>query len=170
MTTATTGMALVNASQTTINNSEFFIQTKICGLFIRSSRYIVTSDISTNSAVSVEYCHNIILIFDIHIRNVTSKPALLVYRSSNITIVNTTFKEHGGCSVSDTTVSRAVVVLYSSRDLHFHNCTFRKNRVAISHKGSWFKLGIGWHCDICQQHSTTRSSYDPTAKECSYTC
>ena len=114
MTTSTTGITLVNTSHTLIQHSYL--------------RVIVTEHGSINSAVTIESCCNI-SIFASHIMNVTERPAILVSGSSNITIQNMSFREFDS-SLSDITVSRAIVMVYNSKNMYFHNCMFRKNRVS----------------------------------------
>ena len=114
MTTSTTGITLVNASHTLIKHSYL--------------RVIVTEHGSINPAVTIESCHNI-SIFATHIMNVTKRPAIVVSGSSNITIQNMSFREFDS-SLSDITVSKAIVMVYNSNNMYFHNCMFRNNRVS----------------------------------------
>ena len=114
MITSTTGITLVNASHTLIQHSYL--------------RVIVTERGSINSAVTIESCCNI-SIFATHIMNVSKRPAIVVSGSSNITIQNMSFREFDS-SLSDITLSQAIVMVYNSNNMYFHNCIFTKNRVS----------------------------------------
>ena len=129
MTSLNTGLLLLNASHTVIEQSYLTVaQGSINALFINNSKETVIKNVTTNTPLSIQNSCN--TLFDgSHMWNVINQPALMVYGGINTTIQHMSFKEFNG-SFTDITNHPAVVVLYQTGNVNFHHCTFTGNEVS----------------------------------------
>ena len=137
----TSGMMLINSSHSLIKDSTVTIlDNTINGLSMENSNNTLLLNVTVGSSIAMQNSKNT-MFESVRIRNVTNKPALLLYESVNTTIQEMSFNNFSS-AVGDTADYPAVVLLYESRDVYLNNCTFSWNTLtALKAFGSNIVVG-----------------------------